>query len=419
MTSRRALLLPMAAVLVAGCAGRPASDAGRPDRSWASGSDGAYAAGNGMAEAGERLLESLPWSPDVYRVNLGSRGPVALTQVYAMSEDLLAIDTTGKVYCLSRRELSAKWVSSLRSPLSAPPAESPTHYVFVERDASGACWLEWFSKRSGAAGDRSPVRLGFTASSGVAATAGTAFVGSLGSPSNNKTLETVNLADGMPGWSYRTLGRVVATPVVDPTGEIVLVASEDRTLTSLPTRQATLMPTTNWVSETTAANTCAPAVTKDWAFLGSDDNLLRAYDLHSGTVQWLKGLDAPVRKTPWVVGRTVSKSVSTGGEGAPVTKVESFEGYVFARNAVGLHCFVAATGEAVFADAGSERPVMMHGDWVVTLDSAKNAQFRKGKGLPVVRTVPFGMFDFLPTNGRDGQVIAGFADGTILLASPK
>ncbi|MCC7137652.1 MAG: PQQ-binding-like beta-propeller repeat protein [Planctomycetes bacterium] len=413
MTSRRALLLPVAAVLVAGCAGRPVSDA---PRARASGSDGAYAgAANPMAEAGERLLEGLPWSPDVYRVNLGA----ALTQVYAMSEDILAVDSTGKVYCLSRRELSAKWVSSLRSPLSAPPAESPTHYVFVERDAAGACWLEWFSKRSGAAGDRSPVRLPFSASSGVAATAGMAFVGSLGSSQNNKTLETVNLADGTPGWSYRTLGRVVATPVVDPTGEVVLVASEDRTFTSLPTRQSGLTPTVNWVSETTAANTCAPAVTKDWAFLGSDDNLLRGYDIHSGSVNWLKGLDAPIRKTPWVVGRAVTKTVTAGGEGAPATKVESFEGYVFARNATGLHCFVATTGEDVFKDAGSERPLMMHGDWVVTIDAQKTAQLRKGKGLPVVRTADFGMFDFLPTNGRDGQVIAGYADGTLLLASPK
>ena len=175
----------------------------------------------------------------------------------------------------------------------------------------------------------------------------------------------------------------------------------------------------NWVSETTAANTCAPAVTKDWAFLGSDDNLLRAYDLHSGTVGWLQGLDAPVRKTPWVVGRTVTKSVTVGGEGAPATKVESFEGFVFARNANGLHCFVAATGEPVFKDAGAERPLMMQGDWVVTIDAQKTAQLRKGKGLPVVRTASFGIFDFLPSNGRDGQVIAGFADGTVLLASPK
>ena len=53
------------------------------------------------------------------------------------------------------------------------------------------------------------------------------------------------------------------------------------------------------------------------------------------------------------------------------------------------------------------------------IDTAKQAQIRKGKGLPVVGTSPFGVFDFVPTNGRDGVVATGFADGVILVAIPK
>ena len=62
------------------------------------------------------MLEGLPWHPDVMRVDIGATGPVALTGLYLMDEDLLAVDTTGRLVCLSRRDLNAKWVSTLQVP---------------------------------------------------------------------------------------------------------------------------------------------------------------------------------------------------------------------------------------------------------------------------------------------------------------
>src|SRR5262245_40498975 len=117
----------------------------------------ARAAATGAAIGGEDALRGLPWGPDVFRVNLAARGPVALTRIYIMTDDFIAVDTTGKIYCLSRRDLMPKWVSSLHAPLAAPIAESPIHYVCLEKDSMGASWIEWFSKRSGAAADASPV----------------------------------------------------------------------------------------------------------------------------------------------------------------------------------------------------------------------------------------------------------------------
>ena len=61
----------------------------------------------------------------------------------------------------------------------------------------------------------------------------------------------------------------------------------------------------------------------------------------------------------------------------------------------------------------------MVGDWVVTVDAAMTAQLRRGKGLPVEKVASLNMFDFLPTNTRDGTIIAGQSDGTIFLAVPK
>jgi|GEM_PF-3043394 len=421
-TIRRTLILPAVAALIVGCAG------GGRARSLGSGpvsyeGYGSYAGARvNSVDPGEVLLENLPWSPDVYRVNLAlasGRPGFALAQVYAMADDILAVDTQGTLYCLSRRDLSSRWVSSLRAPLSAPIAEGSTYYVCLERDASGAAWLEWFSKRSGAPAGASPTRLPFSPSSGVSANAGWAFVGSLGSPVDNKTVEAINLADGTIGWGYRTMSRVSATPTVDPSGEILLVVSEDRTVTSLPANQSGVPVVVNWSVDTLGVNTAAPAMAREWAFLGSEDHLLRCIDIGSGETRWLKGLDAPAPKTPWVVGRTVTRSVPTGGEGSPQARVESYVGYVFAKNAIGLHAFDADTGAEVFKDPRGLRPLVMERDWVLTLTESKQVQVRKGTGLPVVSTVDFSRFDFLPTNGRDGQVVAGYANGLILLATPK
>ena len=211
MTSRRTLALSVAVCsLAAGlsaCRGsgyRSApSYAGSsyPYRAptFASGSGG----GSPGAASGERMLSGLPWKPDVMRVDLGADGPVALTGLYLMETDLLCVDTTGRLVCLARRDLSARWVSTLKHPVAFAPCDSPTHYVFVERDNQGAYWLEAFSRRTGAPSDGSPIRLPFSASSGPAATLTTAYVGSLGSPRDNKTFESINLSDGSIGWGFR------------------------------------------------------------------------------------------------------------------------------------------------------------------------------------------------------------------------
>lgn len=421
---RMAVAVTVAALLV-GCVGRrraaPPPPGPGPIAGPMSGSDGEAAGLHTMAQRGEQILEALPWKPDVIRANLAANGPVAIVQIYLMSADLLVVDTTGKLYCLSRRDLTPKWISMLKAPLSAPPCENGGQYVFVETDPRGACWLQWFSKRSGAEADASPARVPFACSSGCSANNSTAYLGSLGSPNDNKTVETISLADGSQGWGYRTAGRVVATPTVDPSGTILIVASEDRSVTSLPANPAGESPQgPNWEASTLAATVANPVLTKDWLFLGSKDNFLRCYDLHSGLVRWMQGVDAPITKTPWVVGRAFSEEVSTGGaEGAQKVKVEKFRGHAFVRNANGLFAFDAESGVPVFKDSDAERPLVQVGDWVVTLDTAKGAQLRRGKGLPVVQTVPFGVFDLLPTNSTDGSIFAATGDGVVLLASPK
>jgi outer membrane protein assembly factor BamB len=427
--SRRALVLAVAATFVVGVAGCKRGGMPRPV---AGGPEvvgfGPGPAGPGpmmglhtIADRGEQTLAHLPWQPDVLRANLASRGPVALTGFYLMHDDVLAISNTGTIYCLSLRDLTPRWVSTLRYPLLKPPAESPVDYVFLVEDPRGAAYLEVFSKRSGAESDASPIRLRFAPSSGIAATAAAVYVGSLGSPVDNKTLEVVNLVDGSLGWGYRTSQRIVADPVLDPAGEILVVASEDDAVTALPANPPGTPPSQElWISRTLGANSATPVLTKDWAFVGSQDNMLRGYNVHSGEVQWMRGTDAPILRAPWVLGGQVVAEVASGGaEGAPKVKVETFEGIVFVRNALGLHAFDATTGDPLFRDRLAERPLVRMGSWLLTMNTAKGAQIRQGKDWAVQSTVDFSWADFVPTNGADGVVVTATTDGMVLLARPK
>lgn len=420
MTSRRTYVLAASAVLAALCGGLSARFTQASP-----GADGPVALGaalrvNPMADRAEQVLEGLPWNPDVLRADLGASRPTALTAIYLMREDLIVVDATGRLFCLSRRDLTPRWISTLRYPLAAPPAEGPLHYVFVEKDTQGASWVQAFSRRSGAEAERSPIRLPFAASSGISASATTAFVGSYGSPVDNKTMESIDLLEGSIGWGFRTSGRITGTPTVDPQGESVIVVSEDKSVTAIKAESASARAATIlWEAQTLGANVCSPTLTKDLAFIGSDDNFIRCYDIHNGMVRWMKGVDAPIRKAPWLLGAQVAREVETAGPGSPKVVVESFEGMVFVKNSIGLHAFDAATGAEIFKDARAARPLVKVGDWIVTIDDAKNAQLRKGKDGKVEKTVALGAFDFLPTNQRDGVIVAGFGDGTILIAVPK
>jgi len=423
--ARRALVVMLAATLLAACSGGMRRGAGPVvvGPPVGGGSGGPPMGGlHTLGQRGERLLEQLPWGTEIIRANLAANGPIALSGFYLMSEDVLAITNIGTVYCLSRRDLNPRWVSTLRYPLAYPPTESPLDYVFVEEDPRGAAYIQILSRRSGTEGDGSPIRLPFAPSAGASATASTVYVGSLGSPRDNKTVESFSIADGAPGWGFRTMGRVVAAPTVDPGGDILLVLDEARGVTALPANPAGSPPATvNWETVTQGRNTANPVLTRDLAFVGSEDMFLRCYDIHNGTVLWMEGTDAPIKRAPWLLGSEVGveREVAPGTEGGARVRVVSFQGYAFVSNALGLHAFDAATGTKVFLDPHADRPLVRQAGYVLTVDSARGVQVRRGDGLPVTGTLPLGVFDFLPTNPRDGAVFAATADGTVVAAIPR
>ena len=371
-----------------------------------------------LADLGVKALERLPWDAKILRANLSADKPVAIAACYLMQDDLLAISQTGLVYCMSRRDLEPRWVQSLKAPLAALPSEGAGHYAFLVKATDGSYWVHAFRKRSGAEENGFPSRMPFAASAGLGNNGGRVFVSSLGSPRNNKTLETVSLANGDLGWGWRTRGLLWASPVCDPSGNSVIIAGEDGTITSLPGGMDKPREP-NWARRMTGAVTATPAVTPEHVLVGSNDGTLRCLELGSGEVLWMHGIDAAIRTSPWILGGMETVKRETGVEGASEVAITAYTGVAFARNRDGLFAFDLRSGEELFKDGAGSRPLCRQGNYVLVLDGNKNVLFRdKSKGYEVKGKLPLSMFDLIPANTTDGAIFACTHDGGIVAAIP-
>jgi outer membrane protein assembly factor BamB len=372
-----------------------------------------------LAAHGERALERLPWKSVIVRANLSKHVPMSIAGCYLMEKQLLVVGSAGKVYCLDRRNLEPRWVNALRFPLAAPPAEGPTHYAFLLKDHMGAHWIHAISKRSGSASTRFPVRVRFSASSGISVSSSHVFVGSLGMPGNNKTLESVNLLTGRRGWGYRATGMLWASPQISPSGGVLVMAADNGVVTAL-SASASAPSTENWMRDLGSGIWGTPSLTPNSVIVGNDDGLLYSLDLFSGRVNWLQGIDERIRARPWVLGGMTTVEKSSGVEGAAPIKVQSYEGIAFAANVKGLHAFDLRTGTALFHDAGGGRPVCRQGKYLLTIDRRRQVTIRDtSDGYKVTGNLGLQMFDLVPCNTRNGEIFACTADGNVVAAIPR
>ncbi len=373
----------------------------------------------GKADFGVQRLERLPWDVHVLRANLHSRGPLAIAGMYLMKRHLIIVSKNGRVYCLDKRNLQPRWVTTLKSPLAKVPSEGPTHYTFLTKDSKGVNWLDAVHKRSGARGERFPVRLTFTASSGVATNASMAFVGSLGSPRNNKTIESVNLHTGRAGWGYRSTGLIYGDPVMDSSGEILAFAADDGVVTALAAR-ASAPKGVMWersIGGSVRGITLSPS---GLVYAGNTEGNLYCIELSTGRIKWLGGAERAIKTAPYVVGGYKTISVKSDVEGASPIKKRQYVGTVFAKSVTGLHAFDALSGQPLFRDTNASRPVCHQGKYIVTVDRGRTIHFRDAMDKYKVKgSLDLGVFDLIPTNRNDGAIYAATADGTVVAAIPK
>lgn len=375
--------------------------------------------GGSLADIGEKKLEELPWDVTIVRANLSARRPMAVAACYLMEEDLLVVSQMGMVYCLSRRDLTPRWVSALKYAIAAIPGEGPDHYSFLVKAPNGQYWVHSFAKRTGLDPDGFPARLPFAASSGVDSCRRMVYVGSLGSPRNNKTVESINLADGSRGWGFRTRGLLWASPVVDPMGISVILAGEDGVVTSLvASADKPVGPT--WSVSLDGAVVATPCVTPNHVVVGTQDGILRCLELGNGQTLWLEGLDAPIRTSPWVLGRKERVLRPSGVEGTTDIELEAFTGVAFAHNRNGLFAFDVDSGKKLFHDPKARKPICWNGTHVATVDANRVMVIRDAAAdFGETKKLSLAMFDILPTNTTDGTIFGITHDGGVVAAIPK
>ena len=308
-----------------------------------------------------------------------------------------------RLFCLSRRDLTPRWVSTLRyAAQRAPGRERRALRVGrarAERRRVAAVVLAAERRGGRPLADAPAVR----ALDGRPATVSTAYLGSLGSPLDNKTLETVNLADGTAGWGYRTTSRIVATPTLDSERR-----RPDRRLRGphghlpprRPGRRAARRRQLGGARRSGRTRRPRRYEGLDVPRLRGQLRPLLRHRQRRGALD--EGLDGPdpalavaarrawsrrtSRSAPRARARRRSRSTTapcssaTSSASSPSTPTPA------------RRCSTTRRGPP-------PRPV---GDVDVTIDTAGGAQLRKGKGLPVVDTVNLGIFDFLPTNS-DGS----------------
>jgi len=404
--ARRGLLIATPAILATGLSIPDASsDNGRGAMS--------------LGDMGVKALEKLPWEAEVIRINLGKKRPMSISAFFLMDRNLLVVSAAGRLYCLDRGNFEVRWVNTLRHPLAKPPVESSTHFCFLMKDHQGAHWIQTISKRSGSIGARFPVRLPYSASSGIAANSAMIFVPSLGSPGNNRTLETVNTVSAKRGWGYRTTGMLMAPPATDPAGDLVILAGDDGVVTALSGR-ATAPNSENWIRDLGGIIRGAPAVTPAHVLVGNSDGILYNLNLFSGKTNWLIGLDEPLRTAPVIFGAVKEIEKSTGVEGAAPVKIRRYVGTVFVRNVKGLHAVDLVSGKKIFTDASGGRALCEHGKYLLTCDGRRRVTIRDANNdYEVSGTINLSMFDLIPTNTANGEIYACTSDGTLVGAIPK
>lgn len=216
-------------------------------------------------------------------------------------------------------------------------------------------------------------------------------MGSWSSPAGNKTLYSVNLADGQQGWGYRTLGHITAQPLV--TGaprQLVCFASHDRQVVAVEALGAfEAAPQPSWINETGGANTADLVVSENLLLVPSQEGSLYALDRATGAKVW-----------EYISGEPL-KSAATGTKRA-----------VYFHNAYGFHRLDRAGHLVWKIETGATEFV---------LERAGKVWLRDAQGSLVIVDDTTGEIDsghplagwYIPANPVDGTLFAVSPDGWI------
>jgi outer membrane protein assembly factor BamB len=247
----------------------------------------------GREKALRAELEALPLPDDnvVLVADLAGEDGLDVHSVTLTSRHLIVEGDDGKLYALDRVTMMPAWhYYGLPRTLDFPIYEAAGSYLMITANT-----LVQIHKTTGA--EMSVSHLEFTPSTAPGGNDVTAYVGSWSHPNGNKTLYSVNLADGSEGWGFRTQGHITATPIVGGAPrQLVYVASHDGMIYGIETKGAfEPPPSPAWAQQAFGRNTANLTLTGDLLLVPSEEGALYALDKATGNRVWEYTSGKPLR----------------------------------------------------------------------------------------------------------------------------
>jgi outer membrane protein assembly factor BamB len=171
-------------------------------------------------------------------------------------------------------------------------------------------------------------------------------------------LQTVDLARGLSGWSYRTRGLVATTPLIagSGAGHSLIMAAEDGLVVALPARDATEPAPRNesWTARTFGTFDLDPVEHGDLVYIASSDSSLYAFNSIGGSIMWR-----------YITGGEWRGELAVGGD------------TVFARTDRDWLALDAATGAVKWTAGDLEKFIVRMGDHVIIKSSGGGGYSRR------------------------------------------
>ncbi|MGQ0612702.1 MAG: FHA domain-containing protein [Planctomycetaceae bacterium] len=286
-------------------------------------------------DAVERALASLGIDGAIHRLDLNdakssrSRKLSRVTRVHLLS-DLILLETAGSppgLYALERDGLQPAWYSNLEEPSLFPATESAdaifivsAHRLHALSSHSGERVMRFLGgSLDGLA--RPTLELPFTPTGSAAGQQDTVYVGTLGSPDNNKTLESFSLVSGQRGWGYRTQGNLLTAPVVggDASDPKLYFVSDTGILTCMDAENYGYTPRGHSWQETIDAGSdvgiCLTPDSKREAgalYLADAEGGIYCFDRITGVRRWSHASGKRPTATPQVMGDFLVVGMKSG-----------------------------------------------------------------------------------------------------------
>lgn len=121
-------------------------------------------------------------------------------------------------------------------------------------------------------------------------------------------LYALQASDGAFRWKFPTEGGLAASPVVDPTNQIVIIGSEDSLVYAVDIRNGRIV----WTIMTERPIRCTATLAHGHVFVGSDDGKLYAAKSNTGRLIWKYDAGGPIRSKPWVTDEYIILGSETG-----------------------------------------------------------------------------------------------------------